>query len=197
MDNQGGGHVYPNKLIIVMAGLLLANGASAAVYKTVDEQGNVVYTDEPVGNGEPVKLPPLSTVPPPKYQSSPLSTEASDAATDTAVYEELAIAAPAQDETVRDNTGNVTVRVSIRPKLDKASGHRLQYFLDGQKHGEPSVAGQMLFPNIDRGAHTVVVAVVDANGKELKRSSDVRFYLHRQSINFPRGPGSPTPLGTR
>lgn len=184
-------------IILVAAGLLLAGNVDAAVYKSVDEQGNVVYTDEPAGNGEPIKLPPLSTVPPPKYKPSPASSAPSDVAGATPGYEELAIVAPTQDETIRDNTGSITVRVSIKPSLDKAAGHRLQYYLDGQKHGEPSTSDQTLFPNVDRGAHTAEVAIVDASGKEVKRSADVRFYLHRQSTNFPRGPGNPTPLGTR
>jgi hypothetical protein len=187
-----------NNLITIAAGLLLAGGVSAAVYKTVDEQGNVVYTDEPVGNGEPIKLPPLSTVPPPKYMASPASGKPSeDAGGEAAGYEGLAIVAPIQDETLRDNTGNVVVRVSIKPDLNKPAGHRLQYFLDGQKHGELSAADQAIFPNVDRGAHTAEVAIVDAMGKELKRSASVRFHLHRQSTNFPRGPGNPTPLGSR
>jgi len=43
----------------------------------------------------------------------------------------------------------------------------------------------------------VEAAVVDASGNELKRSDGVRFYLHRESVNFPRGPVKPTPLPRR
>ena len=40
---------------------------NAAVYRSIDADGNVVFTDDPSGNAEPVDLPPLSTVPAPKY----------------------------------------------------------------------------------------------------------------------------------
>jgi hypothetical protein len=183
-----------DKVIVSMIGLLMACGAaSAAVYKSVDAQGNVVYTDDPEGNGEPVKLPPLSTVPPPKYLTSPPASTLPGADSQAPVYQQLAIAAPASDETLRDNTGDVTVKVALQPALDKAAGHRLQYFLDGQSQGEPATSDKALYPNVPRGAHTAEVAVVDPDGNELQRSPSVRFYLHRQSVNFPRGPSAPTP----
>jgi hypothetical protein len=186
------------KVTVSVIGLLMACGAAdAAVYKSVDAQGNVVYTDDPEGNGEPVKLPPLSTVPPPKYLRSPTTATLPGTDSQAAFYAQLAITAPAPDETLRDNTGDVTVKVALQPALDKSAGHRLQYFLDGQPQGEPSVADKALIANVPRGTHTVDVAVFDAGGNELQRAPSVRFYLHRQSINFPRGPAAPTPAPIR
>jgi len=173
--------------------LLFGQVASGAVYKTVDEHGNVVYTDDPVGHGEPVNLPPLSTVPPPRYQTvSPAQTGKAEAR--PAYYQQLTIMSPTQDETVRDNPGNVTILAGVNPELNIEAGDRLQFYLDGKPVGEASEAEKVTIPNVDRGAHTVAVAVVDTAGKELKRSDEVRFYLHRQSINFPnRNPPKPAP----
>jgi hypothetical protein len=164
----------------------------AAVYKSVDAQGNVVYTDEPQGNAKPVDLPPLSTIPPPR--SARQAPETNTADDDGNPYEQITIISPTNDETVRDNTGNVAVSMLLKPELNKSAGHRLQYFLDGQTEGEPKISDRTVFQNLDRGAHTIEVAVVDGSGKELLRSPAVRFYLHRQSVNFPRGPGQPTPF---
>jgi hypothetical protein len=187
-----------DKVIVSAISLLMAcGGASAAVYKSIDAQGNVVYTDDPKGNGEPVTLPPLSTVPPPKYVTSPPAATLPAADSQAPVYEQLTIAAPAPDETLRDNTGDVMVKVVLQPPLDKTAGHRLQYFLDGQPQGKPSTSDKARYPDVPRGAHTAEVAVVDAGGEELQRSPSVRFYLHRQSTNFPRGPAAPTPLRPR
>ena len=186
------------KVIVSAIGLLLACGsASAAVYKSVDAQGNVVYTDDPKGNGEPVKLPPLSTVPPPNPLTSSPAVTLPGSDSPVPAYEQLTIAAPAPDETLRDNTGDVVVKVVLQPPLDKSAGHRLQYFLDGQAQGEPSASDKARYPNVPRGAHTVEVAVLDAAGEELQRTPSVRFYLHRQSTNFPRGPAAPAPFGPR
>jgi Domain of unknown function (DUF4124) len=174
--------------------LMLTSGGSvlAAVYKTIDAQGNVVYTDEPQGNAKPVDLPPLSTIPPPSnLRQTPASKSPDD---DVTSYEQVSIITPTNDETMRDNTGNVAVSVAVKPALDKSAGHRIQFFLDGQTEGEPKISDRTVFQGLDRGAHTVEAAVVDGSGKELLRSPATRFYLHRQSVNFPRGPGQPTPF---
>jgi Domain of unknown function (DUF4124) len=185
-------------VMVSVIGLVIACGAAdAAVYKSVDPEGNVVYTDDPKGHGEPIKLPPISTVPPPKYVTSPAEAISSGSESQAPFYEQLSIVTPTADETLRDNPGNVTVKVALQPALDKAAGHRLQYFLDGQPQGEPGTADKAVFPNVPRGTHTAEVAVVDAAGDELQRSSSVRFYLHRQSVNFPRGPAAPAPVPMR
>ncbi len=167
------------------------SGVQAAVYKSVDAQGNVVYTDEPTGNGKPVDLPPLSTIPPPKY--TPASPQEKSATPATAGYTQLRITSPGADATLRDNTGDVPVSAAIEPALNVAAGHRFQYYLDGQTQGESTTAARIVITNVDRGTHNVSVAVVDGEGKEVMRSTAVPFHLHRQSINFPRGPGAPTP----
>ena len=177
--------------LLIAAGLLANSAVIAAVYKSVDADGNVVYTDEPVGNARPVDLPPLSTIPPPKAFTPPADIAEQDAATG---YEKLQVVSPEQDATLRDNTGNVAVSVAAEPALDLKAGHRVQFYLDGQTAGDPGNSLKKVFQNVDRGAHTVEAAIVDQSGTELIRSAGTRFYLHRQSVNFPRGPASPTPF---
>jgi len=187
----------PGKHVVFAAVTLVwATCLSAAVYKSLDSQGNVVYTDEPSGDAKPVKLPPLSTVPAPRYKSAAQSPANADRSAE-ANYRQVSIVSPTQDETLRDNTGAVPVNVVTKPELNSASGHRFRYYLDGHVQGKPTESGQIIFENLDRGAHTVEAAVVDSAGQELMRSSSVQFFLHRQSTNFPRGPGSPTPRPIR
>lgn len=170
--------------------LLVSANVSAAVYKSVDAQGNTVYTDEPAAGAKEVDLPPLSTIPAPRYNTS---KKPAPARKDVASYREISIVAPAPDATLRDNTGAVPVSASIDPPLNTAAGHRFQFYLDGQTQGESTRSSQIVIANVNRGAHNVAVAVLDGEGKEVTRSSPVQFFLHRQSINFPRGPGAPTP----
>jgi hypothetical protein len=187
----------PAKQVVFVAITLVWAGAlSAAVYKSVDAQGNVVYTDEPSADAKPVKLPPLSTVPAPRYRSSTQPSAELEQAAATS-YEQISIVSPTQDETLRDNTGTVPVNVVLQPELNSAAGHRFRYFLDGQAQGKPTESAQIGFENLDRGAHTLEAAVVDSAGQELIRSSSVQFFLHRQSINFPTGPAVPAPSPRR
>jgi hypothetical protein len=179
-------------IVLVACTGLSAYVSNAAIYQSVDEQGNVVFSDEPTTNSEPVKLPPLPTYQPPKYQAPSQPDEGTPAA--GVGYRQISVVSPAPDETLRDNTGNVSVKVAADPQLNAQAGHRFQYYLDGQVQGEPSASPQATFQNLDRGAHQVEVAVVNREGQELGRSSSVRFYLHRHSVNFPSGPPSVQPL---
>jgi len=183
----------PAKHVVFAAVTLVwASGLSAAVYKSVDAQGNVVYTDEPSGDAKPLKLPPLSTIPAPSYKSSVQSAAELEQSA-VVNYQQISIVSPTQDATLRDNTGAVPVNVVLEPELNSAAGHRFRYYLDGQAQGKPTESGQISFENLDRGVHAVEVAVVDSAGQELIRSSSVQFHLHRQSVNFPKGPGAPAP----
>lgn len=184
----------PAKHVVFAAVTLVwVSGLSAAVYKSVDAQGNVVYTDEPSGDAKPLKLPPLSTIPAPSYKSS---TQSPAELEQSAVvdYQQISIVSPTQDATLRDNTGAIPVNVVLEPELNSAAGHRFTYYLDGQAQGKPTESAQISLENVHRGSRTVAAAVVDSSGQELIRSSPVQFHLHRQSLKFPRGPGQPTPL---
>ncbi|HHJ15483.1 MAG TPA: DUF4124 domain-containing protein [Gammaproteobacteria bacterium] len=180
-------------LISATALLLVSGSATAAVYKSVDAEGNTVYTDEPAAGAKPVDLPPLSTIPPPTY-SPAVSKKPEAAGEDSAVYQSINIIEPAPDATLRDNTGAVPVKVGIDPPLKATAGHRFQFYLDGQTQGKPTRSSKIVIANVNRGTHNVEVAVLDAEGREITRSSPVQFHLHRQSINFPRGPGGPATL---
>ncbi len=173
------------KQIVLLTALLVpVAGPLAAIYKSVDEYGNVVYTDEPGADAKPVELPPLSTVPAPK--SGTPAAEPAGAGQPAAVYQQITIVSPAPDATIRDNTGAVAISVTTEPAL--AEGHGFIYYLNGDAQGEPVPSSELSLQNVDRGTHDVEVAVVDASGKELIRSESVRFYLHRQSLTFPTRP---------
>ena len=184
----------PKTVLIAVFWGCIAGLASAAIYQTTDEQGNAVFSDEPSSGSKPVDLPPLPTYSAPKYRDPEPATDASGKPGPKG-YSSLRIRQPEADATIRDNTGAVPVAVAIEPKLNQAAGHRLQFLLDGQPVADPGTQTSVTLPNIDRGAHQVQAVVVDASGNELKRSDSVRFYLHRQSVNFPTGPGKPTPFG--
>ena len=47
----------------------VATSAGAAVYRSVDAQGNVTFSDQPARGAEKVELPPVPTYPAPAYQS--------------------------------------------------------------------------------------------------------------------------------
>ena len=84
----------------------------------------------------------------------------------------------------------MTVNVSLEPALNPDD--RLVLYMDGVKAQE-GANPQFSLANVDRGAHSLSVAVVDKDGKELKRSNTVSFTLLRHSVQHSKPPPQKPP----
>jgi hypothetical protein len=156
----------------------------AQIYRTVDEQGNVVFSDQPPpagAEGEQVELQPLNTTPPPEPPPEPAPGPEEEEEPAAAEYG-VAITAPPNETTIPMGPGNFSVSGVVRPSLGE--GHRLQLYMDGTPWGEPQTASSWSLTNVFRGAHDITIAVVDSEGKQLAASDPVRVYVLRPSINF-------------
>ena len=56
-------------IISALVTVTISASGLADIYKSVDEEGNVTYSDEPVKEEEPLTLPPLNVIPPPPPQA--------------------------------------------------------------------------------------------------------------------------------
>lgn len=151
----------------------------AEVYKRTLPNGSVEFTDiAPDKNAQPLKLPPLSTYP--GQTPSPVSAaDAGKATADESTYESVAITRPADDATIRENSGQLSVSTSLSPALNP--NHALALYLDGKKVAQ-NTSGSFQLNNIDRGTHSLQVHILDHAGKTLLSSQSVTIHLHRVSI---------------
>lgn len=176
--------------------------AQAEIYRWVDENGNVVFSDESHPSAETIDLPDSTTYTPPEEESEPdilkLSPDEDDIAEsgDAVPAYQLRIIAPAHDESIWVNNGNVTVSLLVEPQLDAERGDRIRLELDGTPVGDPQSGTSFQLNNISRGSHNVTAYVVDEAGGTLTSSDTITFHLHRASIqnNPPQNPGlNPNP----
>ncbi len=170
--------------------LFLTLPALAQIYKWVDDQGRVHYTDDPTTPGaRPVgDLPGLSTYEPRKLPETVLEEEedtkaAGDSSTPQTGYKVLEVISPEPEGTVRSSPGEVPVFVALDPPLQ--GDDYLRVILDGKPWPGKFTSTVIKLENVDRGEHSIAVAVYDAKGRELKRSDSHIFYLHR-TIARPR-----------
>ncbi len=172
------------QLLLLSIALTFVTPASAEVYRSLDEDGNVVFTDKPSPSAEELDIDSVQTISPPAVRNfeytSPRKPEKNK-------YTKLEISSPANDQVFTDGSGNVTVSVLITPELNISPGDRLVLYIDGKKHAD-SVSTSFSFTNMDRGTHTVKVDVVDRGGKSLKSSAPVSFTVKRFSILHPNRP---------
>jgi Domain of unknown function (DUF4124)/Bacterial Ig domain len=155
--------------------------ALADVYRKRDADGNIIFSDTPSEGAERVKLKETTIVPSlrPTLKLSPDNRPAVDDG-----YESVAIASPANEGTLR-NTSTVTVSVATVPALRSDIGHMVQFYVDGKAHGPASVETSITLEELPRGAHTLVAAIVTSDGREVARSAQSTFYLHKQSVRKP------------
>lgn len=163
----------------------------AEIYQYTDEQGNVQFTDKPIPGAGKVKLKQLqtyqpATTPPPTVNTKP-DTQAPKP-TATTNYQSIKIIQPSDGETFRDDQGIVPVALALNPPLDITNGHKIQVQLDGKPMGEPQAATGFTLFNINRGTHTVVVDIIDGQGRVVGSSNQVAFYMHRTIAPVPSIP---------
>jgi len=173
--------------LIVFAVCLAVTSASAQVYRSVGEDGTVVYSDRPTPGAESVDLPPPSSFTPPPlptFNAAPRNTS-EDAAGNPAVeaYEAFSLVSPSPDEGVRENAGNVPFSFDVKPALQ--NGHQIRVLIDGQPVHESSEPSGNL-ENIERGTHTLSGELLDDGGRVLAISDAVEFHLLRVSIESTR-----------
>ena len=180
------------KLTSMICLVLVWGGVQAqAVYKVIQPDGTVEFTDEPKPGEEAtqIEVEPLNTTP-------PLATpgEQAAAAPAQAGYTSVRITSPDDNAAIRDNAGTVNVDVALDPAL--RSGDTIDILLDGQVVGGGSKTAITL-NNMDRGSHRVQAVVKNGSGEVVARSNTVTFSLQRRSaILQPAPPKTPPPKPT-
>ena len=150
---------------------------SGRVYKQVNPDGTVTYTDKPPSaDAKPIVVPKGTEYAPPKlpaFTPSPPKPSAKQFA-----YDSFAIIAPKEDESIWDNTGNITATVAHEPFLQP--GHRIEFLLDGQSVAKGEAASHQ-FLNMDRGTHQITAQIVDSKDRVIE-SASVTFHMKRHAI---------------
>ena len=173
-------------LILLM---LLAQVVVADVYKTVDKDGNIKYTDKPATEkAEKLELREINTVPgaEPLPQSSPVNSYDSQPA---ALNYQIAIMSPRSDVTIPVGQRDLAIAISLNPGLQQ--GHLLVYFMNGELLEETTM-NNIIVKDVPRGTHTLVVEAIDANGQSLGTSPPVIVNVIRPVVKKP-APPKPSP----
>lgn len=162
-------------------GLLLLTTATAhaEVYRHVDAQGNVTFSDEPMQGSEEIRMKPVTTITLPKPEAVRQTDRLlEEVEREGAAYESVSLVYPENDQAFHSGNGDVTFEVRSTPALRR--GHRYEVTLDGQPVGQ-STSHSITVNNIDRGTHNAGVHIVDRDGIQVKSGQPVTFTIHRPS----------------
>lgn len=168
-------------LIPVLLGLVFGAGFVQAqtVYRWVDPQGNVHYSDHPHPGADKVVLPKTQTFVAPSV-SGIVPTRALPPTAPTTGYTSFTLASPGSEATLW-YTHEVTVSVEANPAL--RAGDTITYHLDGATIG-PTTAIAVTFKDVVRGEHKASAVLTAQNGTTMT-AGPVTFFVRQKSIVKP------------
>ncbi|OED36798.1 hypothetical protein AB833_25655 [Chromatiales bacterium (ex Bugula neritina AB1)] len=171
---------------LLFATVLLAatNVSTAGIYKYIDENGQVAYSDKQIDGAEKMNIKHLSR------RLDPGSVTETDHHSETGSetkpedsdisYQSLEILTPKNDRVVADRSGTVEVIVLPTPRL--GASHELVIVVDGKDISRGRSANITL-SQVPRGSHNVGARILDANGQTLITATEATFHIKRPIID--------------
>ena len=169
---------------------------AGTIFKSVDSEGNVVFTDQPGNNPNAVviKTQPINVADPgPSSQtanSEELDDDANDPATESAkndadaeeiVIDSVSIVSPQPDATLIDIPEPLFVGLQTEPVSIEESGLTAEVYVDGKL----AVSGtkSLLAVSVpERGTHSLLVKLVDKNGRTQVTSKAQNVHVKKRVV---------------
>ncbi len=159
--------------------LVIPLTAVAQVYKSVDENGNTVYSDVPPTNGsssEKVQVGTPNTSAPPRHVDRPAPV-----VEEKKIKVGVDITSPAHDTAIAIGfAGNFSVTAAVNPPL--GNGNSAQLLIDGTAIGPAQAHTSWALSNIFRGSHILTVVISDPAGKKLTESPPITVHVMRANV---------------
>ena len=152
--------------------------AYAEIYRSTDAEGNVIYSDQPRPGAKTMNLPGLTSYPGTAYSTSSTNNASADQSKNKPVYSEFNISTPANDETIRANSGDISVSLGVSPALK--AGHVVVLDVNGQQFKGNSTLFNL--KNVDRGTHILKAHIENAAGEKQTDVVSNTFHLKRASV---------------
>ena len=158
----------------LLLALLVSFSAGAELYKGLDDEGNVIYSDKPFNNSEQFTPPSLTIIDAPKVTPREEVKEESEEA--EFKYTNFSITAPKNNEVIWNNP-QLMVSLKVTPALNVAAGHTTWLLMDGKPLVKKSRRLLLQIGRADRGEHKLQAQIRDKKGKIIKRTKPVTVHI--------------------
>jgi hypothetical protein len=184
-------------LLVLLVALAPVVAAATEVYRWVDDEGIVHYSDRPQEGAETVMLSDAQTFSTPARRAGGdgRATAQSDAAGEQApAYARLEIVNPKQEEVLWNIGGQLDVSLRAQPRIQ--AGHTVFLIMDGREVQRlPRGRLQARLSDVYRGTHTLHAEVRDGGGRTIATSASIQFTVQQTSIQSPNNPNAPAGAG--
>ena len=160
--------------------LVYAVAANAGLYKGLDDEGNVVYSDKPFDNAQKFTPPSLTIMDAPKAEAKKEALEEEKPA--EFKYTDFDIVSPKDNQTIW-NEPDLGVSVQLKPALNTAEGHNIWLLMDGKPLVKNSQSMLLPIGRADRGAHQLQAQVRDKTGKIVVRTRTIIVHIKNTVVS--------------
>ena len=160
---------------LLIAIILYSSAISAGLYKGLDDEGNVTYSDKPFENSEKFTPPAITVVDAPKVPPKKEVVVEEEKAAETK-YTKFSISAPKNNQTIW-NEPDLMVSLKLSPALNTSEGHTTWLLMDDKPIVKNSQSLLLQIGRSDRGQHTLQAQVRNKKGKILKRTKSVTIHI--------------------
>ena len=181
------------RILLIFAGLALSlAAASQEIYRWVDKNGVVHYSDQPDSPDAVL----IDVIEPNAYEAQDALAAANADRYDSGSrrdeqeesrYTSLAIVSPTPDQVFFGADAVVSVAAELQGTLQP--DHTVAFFLNGERRETEGLTAQ--FPGLPRGSYVLRASILDADGRPVITSPQVSFHVRQPSINSPQSPTAP------
>jgi len=164
---------------LLLSALLLTFSASAELYKGLDAEGNVVYSDKPFKNSEQFTPPSLTIMDAPKVQ--PKKEVEKKPEEKAFKYTRFSITAPKNNEVIWNNP-QLMVSLKVSPALNVKEGHTTWLMMDGKPLVKKSRSLLLQIGRADRGEHKLQAQIRNKKGKIIKRTKTITVHIKNSVV---------------
>jgi hypothetical protein len=181
------------RILLILAGLTLSlAAASQEIYRWVDKNGTVHYSDQPDSPNAEL----INVIEPNAYEgeaatsdsdasgASASTSEEQESEPSVSPYESLSIVQPTPDEVFFGSDAAVSVQADLQGTL--RPDHSVVFFVNGNRH--PSSGLGMALSNLARGTYFLRASILDRNGDPVITSQQTTFHVRQASTQNPQTP---------
>jgi hypothetical protein len=181
------------RILLILAGLALSlAAASQEIYRWVDKNGIVHYSDQPdAPNAELINV-----IEPNAYEAQDAATSSGAGPADAdepeddageSPYASLSITTPSPDEVFFGADAVVTVAAELQGTLRPE--HTVVFFLNGNRKEADGLSTE--YSGLARGSYFLRASILNAAGQPVITSQQTTFHVRQPSINSPQSPTAP------
>jgi Domain of unknown function (DUF4124) len=172
----------------IVIGLSVAFSVQAAVvYKWVDADGVVHFSDQESPGAEKIYTKGSSSTAPASGPRAPAGSYQAPkkTATNALDYTEFSITSPAGDQTFFGDDA-IPVQLNLAPALKL--NQNITWHLNGKQLDYPPDALSFVLPRLDRGTYALAATITDQQTGESQTSNSVNFFVRQPSSLSPQSP---------